>query len=110
MRNQRTLRVAAACLFALIGGRLAHGAFIDFPGTLDAVVPDAVAVGPVLSDGPSVVADTRYQAHDESTTHRTLHFAAGDDRTLAVRLVSGSIRVSGSDDGAVEIDVRRTVR
>jgi hypothetical protein len=62
-----------------------------------------------------VISDVLLQAEDfrlrdESTTHHTLRFSGGGARSLTLRNVNGSIRVTGSNDSTVEIDVRRVVR
>ena len=48
-----------------------------------------------------------FDLRDESSEHRTLTFSGAGDRTLTVRNISGSIRVSGSTDPAVQLDVQR---
>jgi hypothetical protein len=53
----------------------------------------------------------RFPVSDESTTRRTLRFAAGAvDRVLDVRLLSGSMTVLGTSGADVEIELRRRVR
>jgi hypothetical protein len=52
----------------------------------------------------------RLTAADESTISRTLRFAGGGERTLVIRLINGSIRVSGSDDATVDLQVRKRIR
>jgi hypothetical protein len=47
---------------------------------------------------------------DESTISRTLRFAGSGERTLVIRLINGSIRVSGSDEATVDLQVRKRVR
>jgi hypothetical protein len=54
--------------------------------------------------------DRNATAAAESTISRTLRFAAGGDRTLVIRLVNGSIQVSGSDGPDVDLQVRKRVR
>jgi hypothetical protein len=55
-------------------------------------------------------AQGRYAAADERTITRTLRFSGAGDRTLDVRLVNGSIRVSGEDGPDVQVEARRRVR
>jgi hypothetical protein len=45
---------------------------------------------------------------ESDTIARTLRFAPGDDRTLDIRLIHGSIRVTESSDATVRLDVRRS--
>jgi hypothetical protein len=44
------------------------------------------------------------------TIARTLRFAPGDERTLDIRLIHGSIRVSESADATVSLEMRRSTR
>lgn len=53
---------------------------------------------------------SRYGVVDESTVTRTLSFAAGGGRILDVRNIGGFIHVEGSDDGAVEMRIRKLIR
>jgi len=62
-----------------------------------------------------VVSDASLQAEDfrlrdETTTRHTLRFSGSGDRSLTVRNVNGSIRVTSSSSASVEIVVRRVVR
>jgi hypothetical protein len=76
--------VLMACLMA------AH----DATGAV--VVPEADQQFAVSADGAPVV--------------RTLRFAPGDERTLDIRLIHGSIRVTESADATVRLEVRRSTR
>jgi hypothetical protein len=51
----------------------------------------------------------RYDVIDESTITRTLAFAGGP-RTLDIRNINGSIRVVGTDEGAVQMSIGKLVR
>jgi hypothetical protein len=51
----------------------------------------------------------RLTAADESTIARTLRFAGTGERTLVIRLINGSIRVSASDDTTVDLQVRKRI-
>jgi hypothetical protein len=46
----------------------------------------------------------------ENAFSRTLRFGGTGERTLVIRLVNGSIRVSGSNDATVDLQVRRRIR
>jgi hypothetical protein len=52
----------------------------------------------------------RYTVAGESTIARTLRFEGNGERTLVIRLITGSIRVSGSDDATVDLQVRKEIR
>jgi DUF4097 and DUF4098 domain-containing protein YvlB len=56
------------------------------------------------------LARDRYPVLDESTITRTLRFGGSGERTLDVRTINGSIRVSGSEDAEVELVVRKSIR
>jgi hypothetical protein len=58
----------------------------------------------------SVAAQSKYPVRREETTSRTLLFGAGVERLLEVSTISGSIRIAGHDDDAVDVVVRRVVR
>jgi hypothetical protein len=51
-----------------------------------------------------------FRLREESTTRHTLRFAGAGDRSLTIRNTNGSIRVTGSSDDAVQLEVRRVVR
>jgi hypothetical protein len=57
---------------------------------------------------------SRYDVVDESTVTRTLSFAAshpgGGGRTLDVRNINGFIHVEGTNDGAVQMSIRKVIR
>src|SRR5262245_5241862 len=53
--------------------------------------------------------DRDYRLHDESSIKKTLHFAGSGVRTLDVRTLNGSIRVSGYDAADVQLEVRQTI-
>ena len=53
---------------------------------------------------------SRYDVVDESTLTRTLSFAAGGGRTLDVRNINGFIHVEGTNDGAVQMSIRKVIR
>ncbi len=50
-----------------------------------------------------------FRLRDESTSHHTLRFTDGGERSLTVRNVNGSIRITGTNAANVEVDVRRIV-
>ena len=54
--------------------------------------------------------EQRAVSADVETMTRTLRFAPGDDRTLDIRLIHGSIRVTESADTTVRLEVRRSTR
>lgn len=47
---------------------------------------------------------------NETTVARTLRFAGSGERTVVIRLINGSIRVSGSDGDTVDLQVRKHIR
>src|SRR5262245_42204467 len=51
-----------------------------------------------------------FNEREESAISRTLSFGTSADRTLDVRAIHGSIRVSAADRADVQLDVLRTVR
>ncbi len=51
-----------------------------------------------------------YRLRDETTERRVLRFSGTGDRSIAVRNLNGSIRVTGSRGSDVQLDVRRVVR
>jgi DUF4097 and DUF4098 domain-containing protein YvlB len=53
--------------------------------------------------------DRDFRVHDESSIKQTLQFASDGVRTLDVRTMNGSIRVSGYDGVNVELDARQTI-
>jgi hypothetical protein len=71
-------------------------------------VVGSMSAGALLS--PEVHAQRRFTVSDESTITRTLRFTGGAERVLDVRLISGSIQVSGSDAADVQVEVRRRIR
>jgi hypothetical protein len=78
--------------------------------TLAAGLVVAASVGAVALVQPEIHAQRRLTVSDESTITRTLRFTGGGERLLDVRLISGSILVSGSDAADVEVEVRRRIR
>ena len=52
----------------------------------------------------------RYPVAGDSTIARTLRFAGSGERTLVIRLINGSIRVSGSDEATVDLQIRKQIR
>jgi hypothetical protein len=52
----------------------------------------------------------RYPVANETTIARTLRFAGNGERTLVIRLIHGSIRVAGSDDATVDLQIRKEIR
>lgn len=46
---------------------------------------------------------------DETTTSRTLRFNTGADRIVDLRVVTGSIQVTGYDGADVQVEARRTI-
>jgi len=53
---------------------------------------------------------SHYAVTDETTITRTLAFAAGGSRMLDVRNINGSLRVEGTNDAAVQMSIRKSVR
>jgi hypothetical protein len=53
---------------------------------------------------------SQYTVADESTITRTLAFAAGSDRLLDVRNISGFLHVTAGDGSTVEMSIHKTVR
>jgi hypothetical protein len=69
----------------------------------------AIACAVALS--PAGSAQKRFPVSDESSSQRTLRFAAGAaERLLEVRLASGSIHVVGTDGADVTMELRRRTR
>jgi hypothetical protein len=68
-----------------------------------------LAAAVVIAAGVDVLALRDYALTDRSTFQRPLHFGAGN-RTLELRLISGSIHVVRSRNSDGNLDVRRTVR
>ena len=69
-----------------------------------------VAIGMALIGSAHAQRASRYDVMDESTVTRTLSFAAGGGRTLDVRNINGFIHVEGTNDGAVQMSIRRVIR
>lgn len=74
--------------------------------TLAILALGLAAVGPVHAQRQS----SRWEVMDDSTTTRTLSFAAGGGRTLDVRNINGFIRVEGTDDSSVQMSIHKVVR
>lgn len=53
---------------------------------------------------------SRYDVVDESSVTRTLAFAAGGGRTLDVRNINGFIRIEGTDDAAIQMNIHKVIR
>jgi hypothetical protein len=53
--------------------------------------------------------DRDFRLHDESSVKKTLQFAGDGVRTLDVRTLNGSIRVSGYDGATVDLEVRQMI-
>ena len=51
----------------------------------------------------------QYRLRDESTLRYTLRFSGAGERTVTVRNIHGTIRVVGSTEPSVQMEVRRTV-
>jgi hypothetical protein len=51
-----------------------------------------------------------FRLRDETNTHYTLRFSGSGERSLTVRNINGPIRVSGSSDSSVQLDVKRIIR
>ena len=60
----------------------------------------------VLTDS----AQERFATTDESTISRTLRFAGAGERALVIRLINGSIHVTGTDETTVDLRVRKRIR
>ena len=69
-----------------------------------------VAIGIALVGSAHAQRASRYDVVDESTVTRTLSFAAGGGRTLDVRNINGFIHVEGTNDGAVQMSIRKVIR
>ena len=69
-----------------------------------------VAIGMALIGSAHAQRGSRYDVVDESTVTRTLSFAAGGGRTLDVRNINGFIHVEGTNDGAVQMSIRKVIR
>jgi len=69
-----------------------------------------VAIGLALVGSADAQRSSRYDVVEESAVTRTLVFAAGGGRTLDVRNINGFIRVEATEDGAVQISIRKVVR
>jgi hypothetical protein len=69
-----------------------------------------VALGAVLINTAHAQQSSEYDVVDESTVNRTLSFASGSGRTLDIRTISGFIRVEGTTDNTVQINVRKVIR
>lgn len=52
----------------------------------------------------------RWTVMDDSTMTRTLSFAAGGGRTLDVRNINGFIHVEATNDGTVQMSIRKVIR
>ena len=76
-------------------------------GLLDACLIVGVVVGATAG---AADAQSRYPVRDDRMVARTLRFGATGDRTLDVRVVTGSIHVMAADVPNVEIQVRRVTR
>jgi hypothetical protein len=70
-----------------------------------ALITAVALVGSSLAAG----AAQQFRLRDESTQNYTLRFSGAGDRTMTVRNINGVIRVSGSTDPAVQVQVRRTI-
>jgi hypothetical protein len=70
----------------------------------------AMAVAVALIGPANAQRSSEYTVVDESTVTRTLVFAAGGGRTLDVRNINGFIRVEGTNDGAVQMSIRKVIR
>lgn len=53
---------------------------------------------------------SRWDVLDESSVTRTLSFATGGGRTLDVRNINGFIHVEGTNDSAVQMTIKKTIR
>jgi len=53
---------------------------------------------------------SRYEVMDESSITRSLTFSAGGGRALDVRNFNGFIRVEATDDGTVQMSIRKVIR
>src|SRR5215813_7073044 len=73
--------------------------------TLATAAIGAFLIGPVHAQRAS-----RYVVTDESDLTRTLSFVPGGDRFLDVRNISGFIHVEGTNEPAVQMSIRKTVR
>ena len=69
-----------------------------------------VAIGMALIGSAHAQRGSRYDVVDESSITRTLSFAAGGGRTLDVRNINGFIHVEGTNDGAVQMSIRKVIR
>jgi len=69
-----------------------------------------VAIGAALLAPAQAQRSSRYDVVDESAVTRTLSFAAGGGRTLDVRNINGFIHVEGTDDGSVQLSIRKVIR
>jgi hypothetical protein len=70
----------------------------------------AAAMGVVLIGSAHAQRASRYDVVEETTVTRTLSFAAGGGRTLDVRNLNGFIHVEATDDPAVQMSIRKTIR
>src|SRR5688500_1662935 len=71
----------------------------------------ACVVGCALALSTAATAQKRFSVSDESSTQRTLRFAAGAaERVLEVRVFSGSINVIGTNGADVTMELHRRTR
>jgi hypothetical protein len=75
--------------------------------TLVAAGAAAVVASAFLAD---LAAQSRYTVRRDETISRTLRFGAGTEQRLEVSTINGNIRVTGHDDAAVDVAIRKTVR
>jgi hypothetical protein len=69
-----------------------------------------VAIGVALIGLAHAQRSSQYDVVDESTVTRTLSFAAGGDRSVDVRNITGFIHVEGTNDASVQMSIRKVIR